>query len=647
MRVINGDKALKIKFRQAGVFLFITVLLTGAMGFAEVVVGLGMRNVHDPTMIYSDGYYYVYSTGDTLGMRRSSDLVDWDYLGSVFSAIPQWVQNEISGVSNLWAPDVTYHNGRYYLCYSASTFGSQTSLIALISNVTLDPFDPDYEWIDEGEIIDSPPSSWPAYNAIDGTFVRDENGDMWLVFGSWWEGIMLTPLNNTTLKPTTSPPTIYHLARRSNSAAMEAAYITWRNGYYYLFVNWDTCCSGVDSTYKIIVGRSTSITGPYVDKNGVDLLYDTGGTLFVDTNGRWIGPGHATITAVEGQDYFSYHIYDGLYNGWATLRVNEMSWDQDLWPVLGDMVGVTPPTPLQGPTVAHWNFEDGTAGALMNDTGSTAQVGSVDLSVNGFDMYAWDDSYGPSFSAEGETPTGSGLSARFDGGQDGYTMAESLSNWSPLAWTIELAVKLDHLTGWQTFIGRDGSSELGAEADFYFQKNDEDDRFRINFDTIGGERYRLDADFVATPDQWYYLAVVSDGNDLTMYADKLDGNGSQVVAETSLSSTNDNALAANGYAWTIGRGWFDNDSADQMTGYLDDIRFTDRALTPTEFLHYQCGAWGYLDSDLDTDCVVDLEDFALFAAAWLGDLSSVELFAEQWFGNTQPYTDGAVQAAMP
>lgn len=609
----------------------------------EVAVDRQMRDVHDPTMIYSDGYYYVYSTGGGIGMRRSVDLIDWDYLGTVLPAIPQWVKDKIQDaegtVQDLWAPDVTYHNGKYYLCYSASLFGKDISLIGLLSNVTLNPYDPNYEWVDEGEIVNSPTGTSPQYNTIDGTFVRDENGDMWLVFGSYWEGIMLTPLNNGTLKPTTSPPTIYQLARRNNSWASEAAYITYRNGYYYLFVNWDKCCSGVNSTYKIVVGRSTSITGPYVDRDGVPLLYDTGGTLFAHTNGRWIGPGHATITTVGGQNYFSYHIYDGLYDGWATLRINEMSWDQELWPVMGDMVGVTP---AQGPTIALWNFEDGIPGVPMNDTGETQQVGSADLSVNGFDMYAWDDTYGPSFSAEGETPGGSGLSARFGGGQDGYILAELTKSWSPTEWTIELAVKLDHLNGWQTLIGRDGSSQFGALADFYLQKNDDNDRFRINFDTVGSQRYVMDSNFVVQPNQWYYLAVVSDGSQLTMYADKLDGNSSQVVGSMPLSSTNNNALVANGFTWTIGRGWFNGSHVDQITGNLDDIRFSDRALTPPEFLHYQCGAWGYLDSDLNTDCDVNYEDFAMFAPAW--DLSIAQLvqFAGEWLQTTQPYEPGAV-----
>lgn len=547
---------------------------------AEEIVDTEAHWVHDPSNIKSGEYFYVFSTGDSqnpLVMRRSRNLHNWDYLGSVIPDVPQWVQNKISGVSNLWAPDPLYHNGKYYLNYSGSTFGSNISAIGLLSNLTLDPSSPDYEWIDEGEIISSTMSN--NYNTIDGAFVKDQSGQMWLAFGSFWSGIKITPLNSATLKPTTTPATLYSLASRS-SDAIEAPYIVYRNGYYYLFVNFDLCCRGVNSTYNIRVGRSVSITGPYLDKNSISMTVG-GGTLVLGSGDRWIGPGHASIVNIDGQDFLSYHAYDALNSGRHTLRVNYLDWDPDGWPVVSD-----PVAPEAGGTIGHWNFEDGSPGALMNDTDLYGQVGTQDLSGNDFHMYAWDDISGPSFSLEGETPTGEGLSSRHDGGQDGYTNDAFINNWSPAAWTIELAVKLDNLTGWQTLIGRDGSSQGEDEADFYFQKQDSSDTFRINFDTAGGQRYILDADFTVTAGQWYYLAAVSDGSTVTMYADKRDGSGYGIVGTLALNGSNDNALAAPDEVWTFGRGWFNGAFVDHITGNLDDIRFTDGALLPTEFLHY-------------------------------------------------------------
>jgi arabinan endo-1,5-alpha-L-arabinosidase len=638
----SGDQRTKTGTYNGRRWILLLVLtgIAGGWLYAEEAIDPEMRDVHDPTMIRAGSYYYVYSTGGPIQMRRSSDLCNWQYLGRVLPAIPQWVKDKIRDgsevVTDLWAPDIIYHNGKYYLNYSASLWGRNISTIALLSNTTLNPSNPNYQWIDEGEIISSADDPAGNYNTIDGTFVRDAGGNMWLSFGSYWSGIKLTPLNNTTLKPTTTPPTLYSIASRP-STSIEASYITYHNGYYYLFVNFDQCCDGVNSTYKIMVGRSSTITGPYLDKNGVSML-SGGGTLFVTGTSRWKGPGHATITTVDGQDYFSFHTYDALYNGVPTLRVHYLSWDQDLWPVLGYPVLQSPPAG----TIAHWNFEDGTPGAPMNQTGTTQQVGTVDVSGNGFDMFAWDQTYGPSFSLEGQTPSGSGLSARCSGGQDGYTVESYINNWTPTDWTIEVAVKLDTLSGWQTFIGRDGSSHGEVEADFYFQKDNIDNTFRLSIETVGGQRYVVDSNFVVVPGQWYYLAAVSDGSVLKIYADKLDGSGSQVVGTLNLNPNNDNALAAKSYVWTFGRGWFNGAFVDQITGNLDDIRFTDRALSPSEFLHYQCGAWGYLQHDLNTDCTVNLEDFAPFASVWTGSLESFIPFAEEWLATTLPYADGAI-----
>ncbi len=554
------------------------VCLFSVVLYGQISVDQQMRNVHDPSMIYSDGYYYVYSTG-SLDVRRSQDLIYWDYMGRVMPNIPQWVQDKVEGVSDIWAPDVTYYNGKYYICYSASTFGSQTSLLGLLSNETLNPYASNYEWVDEGEILSSPPSGSPTYNAIDGTFVEDANGDMWLVFGSYWEGIMLTPLNNSTLKPTTTPPTIYQLARRNSSTASEASYIIYRDGYYYLFVNWDSCCSGVDSTYQIVVGRSTSITGPYVDKAGRSMLYGTGGTLFVGNNGRWIGPGHADITTVNGQDYFSYHVYDGNLGGTPTLRVNEMGWDQAGWPVLGDMVGVVM---SEGNTVGYWDFEDGENGLPFYDM---PIHGSVDR-VNGYVIRGYDSTYGPSYSDI--TYNGSGLSAYCNGIQDGYTLDAPLNGWEPERWTIEVSVMLNSLAGWNTIIGRDGSSRSEAESDFYLQNDGLNDSFRVNLATVGGQRWVLDSDYVQEAGQWYHLALTCDGATLLLYCDALDGNGYQEIGRQDMSAytSAENALATSG-VWTFGRGWYNGNLVDQIDGYIDNVRFSDKALAKNELLFYE------------------------------------------------------------
>lgn len=242
-------------------------------------------------------------------------------------------------------------------------------------------------------------------------------------------------------------------------------------------------------------------------------------------------------------------------------------------------------------TIGHWNFDQGTPGAPMApDGGGPAAI--EDLSGNGYWLHAWDATYGPSWSQVGETPTGMGLSSR-NVGQDNYTLDATLNSWSPLQWTIETSLRLDSLetgSGWLTFIGRDGSSHGGPESDFYLQKVGPHDTanhntIRLNFATTSGERVVINSDFTMEANQWYGVAAVSDGTNAFLYADKLDGLGYVLVGSAAFTGAGaDNALAAPNSAWTFGRGWYGGGFVDHITGNLDNIRFTEGALGPQDFI---------------------------------------------------------------
>ncbi len=291
----------------------------------------GAVGVHDPCIIRQGDYVYVFCTGNGIPIRRSSDLFHWKSVGRVFATVPAWVKTAVPGVSNLWAPDVSYRNGRYYICYAASTFGSNTSCLGLVSNVTLDPADPNYLWVDEGMVINS--NSASNYNAIDGNVLQDPEGQWWLSFGSFWTGIKLTRLDPNTGKPDTQPPVLASLADRPGHA-IEAPFIVWRNGYYYLFPSYDSCCQGAGSTYNIRVGRSTAVNGPYSDAAGAALLQG-GGTRLFEADPRWKGPGHCAVFHDKGQDYLVYHAYDALHKGRSVLRLRPFYWSADAWPHVG------------------------------------------------------------------------------------------------------------------------------------------------------------------------------------------------------------------------------------------------------------------------------------------------------------------------
>jgi arabinan endo-1,5-alpha-L-arabinosidase len=188
----------------------------------------------------------------------------------VFDAYPAWADQYVPDhADNIWAPDVSLHDGSYYLYYSVSSFGSNTSAIGLATTASLASKD----WQDQGMVIRSTASD--DYNCIDPNLVVDDAGGLWLAFGSFWSGLELIELDPATMKPK-ADALLHSLASRL-STAIEAPYIVWRNGPYYLFASIDHCCRGVSSDYKVIYGRSASITGPYRDKAEVSLM-SGGGT---------------------------------------------------------------------------------------------------------------------------------------------------------------------------------------------------------------------------------------------------------------------------------------------------------------------------------------------------------------------------------
>lgn len=294
---------------------------------------LGNRGarVHDPSTIVKDkDDYWVFYTGRGVPSWRSKDLVKWEAGPAVFPQPPAWVAQTIPGNRNsFWAPDVMRAGDKFLLYYSVSTFGSRNSVIAVASNPTLDPADPKYKWTDGGVVLQS--TDQMNYNTIDPSIVRDFDNNLWLSFGSFWSGIKLVQLNPETGQRITPDSPIYSLAHFSS---IEASYIYPHDKKYYLFVNWGRCCRGASSTYEIRVGRSDKITGPYLDKDGKDLLKD-GGTQLLKSDGSFVGPGHAGIYQDGDKYWLSMHFYNGTTaRGTSMLAIRPLHWDADGWPVV-------------------------------------------------------------------------------------------------------------------------------------------------------------------------------------------------------------------------------------------------------------------------------------------------------------------------
>ncbi|UOQ67558.1 family 43 glycosylhydrolase [Hymenobacter volaticus] len=299
----------------------------------EVIGQQGDQRAHDPATIIKEGNkYWVFTTGQGIPSKYSTDLITWAFSSQpVFtpSTRPSWITTRVPGFQNdYWAPECIFLNGKYYLYYSCSSFGSKVSAIGLATNVTLDPASPNYNWVDEGEVISSNSNS--AANAIDPAVFRDASNNLWFVYGSFFGGIRILQLNSTTGKPLNGSNTQQFVVANNG---VEAAYVKQHGSYYYLFINRGSCCQGAASTYYMQVGRSASPTGPFLDKNGVDLN-NNGGTVVLNRSGRYVGPGHAGIFEENGVSMFSHHYYDANDNGTPKLGIAKLTWDATDWPVV-------------------------------------------------------------------------------------------------------------------------------------------------------------------------------------------------------------------------------------------------------------------------------------------------------------------------
>ncbi len=304
---------------------------------------------HDPTMVKEGAWYYLVITGDSgrpntfLPVKRSKDLVHWTELAPVFTSLPPWILPALGlgaadAPKDLWAPDLSYVGGEWRLYYAISQFGKNNSVIGLVTTKTLDPASRDFRWVDRGLVLQSKPSGTvDEFNAIDADFSTDAAGNGWLAFGSFWTGIKMRRIDVATGKLSAADTKLYPLATRPAAPdAIEGPSIVRHGTYYYLFVAFDYCCRGVDSDYRVMVGRSRAITGPYVDRAGVPLL-SGGGTEVLRGYNEFQGTGGADVYSTGGVDYFVNHYYDATDNGVPKVNVRTLTWAGG-WPAVSDPV---------------------------------------------------------------------------------------------------------------------------------------------------------------------------------------------------------------------------------------------------------------------------------------------------------------------
>lgn len=317
------------------------------LGLFVATVAAGKQvSIHDPVMAKQGDTYYLFSTGPGITFYSSKDLTSWKLRGRVFADQPTWAKSVAPSFNgHIWAPDIAHHNGKYYLYYSVSAFGKNTSAIGVTVNQTLDPDSPDYRWEDKGIVVRSVPHR-DLWNAIDPNIVFGEDRTPWMSFGSFWGGLKLVKLEPDLIS-VAEPQEWHSIAKRERSvlvddavaapAEIEAPFIFRKGDYYYLFISWDKCCRGKESTYKMMVGRSKDVTGPYLDKTGKDLAAG-GGSLLLAGDAEWAGVGHNSAYTFDGKDYLVFHAYENADNGLQKLKIAELTWDEAGWPVVDESV---------------------------------------------------------------------------------------------------------------------------------------------------------------------------------------------------------------------------------------------------------------------------------------------------------------------
>ena len=265
-------------------------------------------------------------------ISRSQDLVNWTYVGDVFAEMPSWVAAD----GGLWSPDIEYFNGQYYLYYSVSdstAAGGGSAIFVATSNSPMGP------WTANGTPVVEPNSGWKT---IDPAVAQDDSGQRYIFYGTFQGGIAARALSADGLSSLPATQTQITTPDR-----YEAAYVVRHDGYYYLFASASDCCRGPLTGYAVFAGRSQSVLGPYLDRDGVSLLESrVGGTPVLAMNGnRFVGPGHNTMfTDAAGQDWMMYHAVDVNHpyfaNGWTRRPVlmDPIDW-LDGWPTVRNQAG--------------------------------------------------------------------------------------------------------------------------------------------------------------------------------------------------------------------------------------------------------------------------------------------------------------------
>jgi arabinan endo-1,5-alpha-L-arabinosidase len=312
----------------------------------------GPYNVHDPAMVKSGEYFYCFSTDAAYGttvkagiqIRKSKDLIEWQFVGWAFNALPAMGASYITQAGgtpfqSLWAPYVMKVNNQYRLYYSLSSAVLRLSAIGLATATA-----PEGPWTEQGLVVTSR-NDFPFVqtNAIDPTVVVTPQGEHWMYYGSAFDGIYVLKLNAATGLAAASGDKGKRIAQRgfTNSAVNgniegpEVIYNSSQNKYY-LFIAYDW----LETKYNVRVGRSTLPQGPFLDYNGKDMNTEEDNIPMIiapyqfQGHGGWQGVAHCAVFDEGGQYYMAHQGRPSVDKYFMDLHVRKIFWTTDGWPVV-------------------------------------------------------------------------------------------------------------------------------------------------------------------------------------------------------------------------------------------------------------------------------------------------------------------------
>jgi len=311
----------------------------------------GPYNVHDPSIVKSGEYFYAFSTDVAYGatirpgiqIRRSKDLVQWNYVGWVFNGLPPMgsgfiTQGGGTPFQSLWAPYVIKAGNEFRLYYSLSCSLPRLSVIGLATATN-----PEGPWKEQGLVVVSKNDNTVQTNAIDPSVVITPGGEHWLYYGSAWDGIYVVKLNPATGMAQNGGDKGVRIAQRGftngivngNIEGPEIIFNAAQNKYY-LFIAYDW----LETKYNVRVGRSDSPQGPFLDYKGNDLnLEKDDGPMILapykfQLHGGWQGVAHCSVFEDNGQYFMAHQGRPGVDKYYMVMHVRKIFWTQDGWPVV-------------------------------------------------------------------------------------------------------------------------------------------------------------------------------------------------------------------------------------------------------------------------------------------------------------------------